>query len=79
MMALFDQERAMQLYLRDLLKEKEEEATARGLKRGIEQVIEQTEIRHIYEMKKEGIPIEVIARVIGKSIEEIQSMDLQDK
>mgnify|MGYP004565591381 CR=1 FL=1 len=79
MMALFDQERAMQLYLRDLLKEKEEEATARGLKRGIEQGIEQTEIRHIYEMKKEGIPIEVIARVIGKSIEEIQSMDLQDK
>lgn len=79
MMALFDQERAMQLYLRDLLKEKEEEATARGLKKGIEQGIEQTEIRYIYEMKKEGIPIEVIARVIGKSIEEIQSMDLQDK
>ena len=75
MMALFDQERAMQLYLRDLLKEKEEEATARGLEQGIEQ----TEIRHIYEMKKEGIPIEVIARVIGKPIEEIQSMDLRDK
>lgn len=30
-------------------------------------------------MKKEGIPIDVIARVVGKSIEEIQSMDLQDK
>ena len=80
MMALFDQERAMQLYLRDLLKEKEEEAIEQGLKQGLkqglEQGIEQAEKNHICKMKKEGIPIEVIARIIGKTIEEIQSMDL---
>ena len=84
MMALFDQERAMQLYLRDLLKAKEEEAIEQGLKQGLqqgleqglEQGIEQAEKNHICKMKKEGIPIEVIARIIGKTIEEIQSMDL---
>lgn len=93
MMALFDQERAMQLYLRDLLREKEEEAVARGLEKGIKQGLEQgkeqgieqgiekgleqAEKNYIYEMKREGISLEIIARISGKSIEEIKRLDLQ--
>lgn len=74
----------MELYLKELLEEKEKEAVARGLEqsleRGLEQGLEQgsrqTEDSYIREMKKEGIPVDVIARISGKTIEEIQSMNL---
>jgi predicted transposase/invertase (TIGR01784 family) len=51
------------------------EGLAKGKAEGITQGIAQNKLETAHNLKKEGLPIEMISRVTGLSIEEIEALD----